>query len=527
MVFGLVLILAGVAAFVGREVQDKGWVSTTPTIVYIAFLSHLNSQTTFPELLDRVTEGRLYQWEYRLLVHRCIDALGTVDDPQRLSELSWMLAHVEIGGRGRNRPWASWTLVSEIDGEGAVNALVQLFDHEDINVRLTAIRSLVQFRGTAKIAIPAVFGQLTSDDAQIRSEAGRMLMFVRPSGKRTIFFPISLRFWPGKPVSPIPSELSFYTEVGTCSTDIRCALPLFLEGLHSANPNIRALSVWALTLLGENDDDICARIVDLRDDSDEQVRSTVVTATSLFPLDQKVRITLDQAIDDPSVNVRSSALRAIGLRGVACNDYLDRVKSMLDDSEHHILNTAADTFVLIGGNPETAVEALLDSLRTPRLRPYGMRFTNFDRSSTIDTIGKLGVESPTACRYIEPMLESSDPDLQSAAAYAFVMLGGDSVAGTRAMIDAIRAEQKSGTYHAFSRMFGLARSGRMSIDVLLEMLRAEVAANRVFGARFLGEAGKHGASALPALKNLLTDSDPNVVRWAEEAVQRIEYELNE
>ena len=524
---GLVLILTGLATFFGREVHDKGWVRATPTVVYIAFLPHLDSQTTFKELSDRVTEGRLYQWEYRLLVHRCIGALGRIDDPQRLSELSWMLALIEMGDRSQNRPWASWMLVSEKDREGAINALVQLFDHEDINVRLTAIRSLVQFRGTAKIALPAVFGQLTSDDARVRSEAGRMLMFVGPSGKRVLFFPMHLGFLPGKVISPSPSEVSFYGEVGACGTDVRCALPLFLEGLRSSNPNIRALSVWALALLGESNDDICARIVDLRDDNEESVRRTVVSATSLFPLDEKVRVTLDQAMKDSSVNVRSSALRAIGLRGITCHDYLDRVHAMLDDSERHTLNVAAETFVLIGGDSETAAAALLDLLRNPRSRPYGIRFTNFYRSHTLDTLGQLGVESPTACQVIEPMLESPDPDLQSAAAYAFVMLGGDSVAGTRTMIDAIRAEQKSGRNSAFSRMFRLARSGRMSTDVLLEMLRAEVAANRAFAARFLAEAGKHAASALPALRDRLTDSDPNVVRWAEEAVQRIEYEVDE
>ena len=225
---GLVLILAGLATFFGREVHDKGWVRATPTVVYIAFLPHLDSQTTFKELLDRVTEGRLDQWEYRLLVHRCIDLLGRIDDPQRLSELATMLAHIESGGRGQYRPWASWALVSEIDGEGAINALVQLFDHENLNVRLSAIRSLVQFRGPAKIALPAVFGQLTSDDAQIRSEAGRMLMFAGHSGQRMLSFPMHLGFVPGKVISPSPSELFFYGEVGACGTDVRCALPLFL-----------------------------------------------------------------------------------------------------------------------------------------------------------------------------------------------------------------------------------------------------------------------------------------------------------
>ena len=526
------LILAGFAAFFGHEVHDKGWVRATPTVVYIVFLPHLDSQTTFQELSDRVNEGRLDQWEYRLLVHRCIDALGEIDDPQRLSELSGMLARIEGGGRSANRyrPWASWALVSEIDGEGAINALVQLFDHEDLNVRLTAMRSLRGFRGIAKSALPAVLGQLTSDDAQIRSEAGLMLIFVRPLGQHAFFSPMSMRrgFMPGQQVDlPAPSELSFYGEVGACGTDVPCALPLFLEGLRSSNPNIRATSVWALALLGENNADICARIVDLRDDSDEWVRWTVVSATSLFRLDERVRITLNQAIDDSSVNVRSSALRAIGLRGITCNDYLERVQGMLDDGEEHTLNVAAKTFVLIGGDPETAVAALLDFLRDARSSPYGMRPTNFRRSRTLETLGRLGVESPTACQAIEPMLESSDPHLQSAAAYAFVMLGGDSAAGTRAMIDAIRAGQKAGGNPTVSRMFWLARSGRMSTDGMIEMLHSDLPANRAFAARYLGEARNHAASALPALKDLLTDSDPNVVRWAEEAVQRIEYEVNE
>ena len=300
-----------------------------------------------------------------------------------------------------------------------------------------------------------------------------------------------------------------------------------MEGLRSSNPSIRGTSVWALALLGEYDNDICARIVDLRTDSDENVRRTVVSATTLFPLDESVRITLDHAIDDPSGIVRWAAVKAIGLRGIACINYLDRVQGMFEYSEEGTLNVAAKTFVLIGGDPETAVAALLDFLQDPRLSQYEISLANYRRSHTLDTLAELGVESSTACQAIEPMLESTDPSLQSAAGYAFVMLGGDSVAGTRAMINADRADQKAGKNYSFSRMFSFARSGRMSTDVMMEMLLSEVPANRAFAARFLGEAGKHAAPALPALKNLLTDSDPNVVRGAEEAAQRIEYEVDE
>ena len=526
---GLVLILTGLATFFGHEVYDKGWVRATPTVVYIVFLPHLGSQTTFKELLDRVSDGQLDQWEYRLLVHRCIDLLGKVDDPQRLSELATLLAHVETGGRdiSQYRPWASWALVSEIDGEGAVDALVQLFDHEDLNVRFTAMRSLAPFRDTANCALPALLGQLASDDQQIRTAAGFPLSFVQPSGQPGHFYPWGARFMRSKTFPFSSSELSFCREVGACGTDVRRAIPLFLEGLRSPSRSVRATSVAALALFGENDDDICDQIVDLRNDSDEHVRLTVLSATSLFPLNENVCITLDQAIDDPSGSVRGSALRAIGLRGIACNDYLGRVRRILEDSEEGILNIAAETFVLIGGDPETAVAALVDSLQDPRLSQYEMGSANYFRSHTLDTLAELGVESSTACQAIEPMLESTDPSLQSAAGYAFVMLGGDSVAGTRAMINADRADQKAGKNYSFSRMFSFARSGRMSTDVMMEMLLSEVPANRAFAARFLGESGKHAAPALPALKNLLTDSDPNVVRRAEEAAQRIEYEVDE
>ncbi len=200
---------------------------------------------------------------------------------------------------------------------------------------------------------------------------------------------------------------------------------------------------------------------------------------------------------------------------------------MFEDSEDGTLNVAAKTFVLIGGDPETAVAALLDSMQDPRLSQYEIGLANYRRSQTLDTLGELGVESSTACQAIEPMLESTDPSLQSAAGYAFVMLGGDSVAGTRAMINAAWAGQKARRNPTVSRMLTFARSGRMSTDVMIEILQSDVPANRAFAATHLAEAGKYAAPALPALKNLLTDSDPNVVRWAEEAVKRIEYELDE
>ena len=549
MLLGAVLVGVGVACFIGQHVRERGWIKATPTVAYIAFLPRLDTDTTIRELSDRVNEGKLRQWEYRLLVHRCVGLLERQEGtPERMADLAWMLARIEIGGRNLKEeyPWASWALVSEIDHQGAINALVGLLEHEDPAVRLAAVRSLGQFTEQAVSAMPALLGRAADDDTKVRAQAFSSLGFLTHRQRHALSFP-----WYGRRLAKLEDAVffDFCSSMGRCKTDSDCALPMLSDGLNSESPIVRAVSVYGLVLLGGSQLDNLHRIVELQDDEEEMVRRTVVRAMASFPWTDRSAEVLDRALSDPSRNICWAALRTIATIGPEASVFVDPVRTILEDNEASsesekivgsqespggfrwfgrsglifnpsLITEAAKTFVRIGGDPEVAIDALIEALEKCT--------RSSDVADVLGALARLRVESPSVRAAVEPLLKDDDPNVRSAAAYAFGISGGNADVATRAVIEALRAEQQAtGTPRfTFSRVLWLADADGMSMSVLIEMLHSEQATERAFAARLIGRAGKRAAPALPRLKGMLADPDPNVVRWADDAVRRIEYDLS-
>ena len=526
---GVVVIMAGGGCFFGQRVHQKGWIEATPTFVYIVGLPWLERNTSFDELLSRVSNGELAQWEYWCLVHRCIGRLENEADSEQLVDLTQLLSRIEIGGRNtsENRPGASWALVSEIDGEGAIHALVALLEHDDKDVRLAAINALGQFRSEASRAMPVLLGQLASEDQEIQGSAGISLGFLFQSREDALslpYFSISIDLFFGL----VPDEAEkrrreaeeqFYQAAGACGLDADCAIALFREKIQNgSDAKLKQTSIVGLALLGERSAEDLQLILTLAEDHDESVRRSVIGATSVFPYGKRVEDALSCGLQE-SVNVRSIALHAIGLRGSEAESFigdLERLVSwrMLDAA------SAAATLVQIGGDPEIAIDALLKLA----LNPNAVRGVGQSRADGLRILASLGVESESACERLRPLLESTDPKLKADAGYAFVMLGGDREIGSRAVFDAHNMSMSSKTNSA---MYSLAESGRMSVAVLEEMLDADRPVRRAFAAQHLALCGRAAEPALPRLRELVSDPDPDVARYAEESIRHIEQVLED
>jgi HEAT repeat protein len=547
----VLFIVAGLATWYGQHVRRLGWIRAAPTVYYIARLPDLDPDTSFRELREREARGDMREWEYRLLIHRCIGVLGArAHDPETLVRVADLLTDVEIRGRMRieHRPWDPRVRVSEIDLDGAINALVGLLNHDDPEVRLAALFAVDHIGGEMSIAIPGLLGQLVTDDAEVRAVAAARLWwrtydtsFLRPAfepprpslvnssfpgwafnsaldGKELDLneregFPFE---WPLFQWDPRDFEWARFLEaLGSCGTDVERASRAMEKGLESPDPEVRAISVWALAQLNGDDQRIASRILDLADDENERVRRVVIQVSSFLPLSDRLDAVIDRAMLT-SENLRREAIRAIGRRGASGATFSNHIRAELDRGYAGNLDLATQAWARIGGDPIVAARVVLGPVRNPP--------DEWGSEQIVDALmhlGAIGAESSEVCDVIEPMLSASDVRIRSAAAYAFAMCGGDRERVARLLIDLNR----NGWSYSMSYLKELAKCGRASIDALFELLDSEDRFERRNAAEALGEAGALAQPALGCLRELHADEDWQVAIEAQRAVKRIEYAL--
>jgi HEAT repeat protein len=516
----LLITLAGRVTVYLEHLRNVGWVKAAPNLYYIARLPELDPNTSFRELKSRLERGRLRRWECRLLITRCIDILETQEgEPATLADIAELLGTIESDGSfaAEREPWRDPVLVSEVDAEGAIDALVGLLQQRNDRVRRAAIVALARFKDRAVAGIPALLGQLAADDPETRRFAAGALDVIMMDASHELKFPprVFRSGWGTWPDPQVSRWTHFFAALRDCGRNTDQTLTVLMDGLQHQDPEVRSVAVWALGLVGDEDETIRNRIFDLSDDDDESVRWTVVRAASILPLTDHSEEVIRQALSDPG-GIRWVALSVVECIGPSAATFEEDVRTILTEGKPSIVDEAARAWIAIGGDPSIAVDALLDAIRRPGVGGTAARQVSF-----LDALAATGAESSEARELIAPWLSADDPELRSSAAFAFVNCGGDADEATRAMIEAYWDGSRNGR----RRLGQLARSQAISISLLVEILAIGDAQERALAAHLLGEAGTRAASELARLTDIAAGSNAMVADAAERAAKRVEYAL--
>ncbi|NNF41545.1 MAG: hypothetical protein HKN62_00580 [Phycisphaerales bacterium] len=506
-VLGILLLLLGLGGVWGQQVRANGWIEATPTAAYIVALPHLGESIAYKELLARVNSGELRQWEYRLLVHRAIGGLDAGNDAKLLCRMSDLLARIEFGGRYSSiaRPWASWALTSEVDGPGAIDGLVQLLDHPDRDVRLTSIMALSRFTDPALGALPALLGQFASNDDEVQARASQALVLLTSQTNHMLH--------PFEAVRPQSTERDFLRSAAGCGTDLACTVAVFTFGLDDESARVRAFSVFGLTLIDGDNEATRDAVLAMVADPDEKVRILAVQSVAVFPLDDRGRAILYDALDEPGLQY--VALRVVDSLGPGATEFIDTVERLLKSTSGNATQ-AAVTLVRIGGDPKVAFAGLVDNLD---------ECTGHCVLQMLGALGELGVADPRARRFAEARIDDEDPLMQAAAVYALARMDDKDTVATSRVMDFLQTSSRLATQYFVGFQESLARDGSLSADMLTELLMHEDPRTRYYAAQILGEMGVGGAQALDTLELARVDANPRVAEQADYAVKRIEWAL--
>jgi HEAT repeat protein len=504
---GPLLLFGGLFTGWGPRVYRDGWMSATPTAALIALYPRLDVVWR-GELEQRMEGGTLRQWEYRLLVNRCVGILRSPADDLLLIEAAKILSRIEIGGRNRveSEPWKSWALATEINPD-SVPVIARLLDHESSNVRLAAIKAIGQFTSEGRVALPALLPFLGSDDKSMFDAASSSLMFMRTSSDTAVSLPFDPRFVGFRMVS---DRKEFFSAFAECGTDAECAIPHLMDGLKHRDEYIRSFCIWALAVISVDHPGAADPILDLAGDWSEVVRKSLASATAVLPFDDRVAEFLTSSIRWGE-GVESAALWAIMKRGDETRSFLPLVESLLEPEAQN-LGLIARCYVGLGGDPERAIDALLDGLDRPA--------TTNRHVGLLDSLASLGIESQRAADAITPLLKNSELELGMAAANAMIMLGGDADVGSRTILDAFQPGNIQ--HRALQRVSQLCRSGRIPQATISDLLDSDNVKARLTALSCIAYFRVDGAPHIARLRELTLDPDPDVAQYAPDAVERTE-----
>ncbi len=538
---GCCLVVIAAVTAGGQRVYEKGWVKAVPNVGYIAALPWLEPDgKEMKELHARLDSGELRQWEYRLLVRRCIRALPKADTSEKKIGLVRILYRIESNGlQSRvSKPYASWAVVSEIDGRGAAAALVPLFNDEDPDVRVLAMSAL-PFGETANAAIPTLLAHFHDEGAGKGLTRGSVAVFY--------FVQSRLSLWGrGRPKAlSIPFDLYkekserarfnwprleerdrlIFERLGECGTDLSAAIPPLLELLGSDDWLYRSLAIWALGNIAPDDPDVQREVFRFSDERIDDVRKLVIGFASCTSSSDRAVDIIDGALLDPEPEIRMQALVAAAALGERGEQFQPSVRRLLEHPQARWEWTqAAITWVRIGGDRGVA-----SGVAVKHLRDDEAIFDYRERGEGVfQCLAAVGIGSPNVLAELARLMESMNLKVRCGAAYAYPSLGGDAQRSCRVLLDVVDKKGDPGagvdTYLARSYLFRLAQSGRLDIPTISERLGSGASDQRLEAVRLLVEAGAPAAACLPKLRELQADPDPKVASAAAEAVERLEWE---
>jgi HEAT repeat protein len=190
-------------------------------------------------------------------------------------------------------------------GEPAVPVLVELMHHKNLSVSGDAINALAQLGPRAKSAVPNLVRVVNGNDKQLRIFAILILERIGP--------------------------------------DAAAAIPSLTAALRDKNASVARVAASALAAIGGAGHIALAHAAT---DPNASVRQASVSGLAAAPRDPaSTRAQLEKALDDPSPNVRATAIQTLFLGGAAqLEPSIDLLVRAMRDSSEIVRQAAAQAF---------------------------------------------------------------------------------------------------------------------------------------------------------------------------------------
>lgn len=275
-------------------------------------------------------------------------------------------------------------------------------------------------------------------------------------------------------------------QLNRLGAEARPAVPALIQALDDNEQQVWFMSVMTLAALGSEAKEATPKLIEGLAHRRRDMQIWYRSAYALGKIGPDAIPALLEALGHKEPLVRAGAAKALGWMGSQAHETIPNLKPLLNDSDSHVREQAAEALALIG---RQSIPALLDALGSTH---------QTTRSAAAEAIAILGdAANDSAIALVAAYKAEADPEVRGKLIRALSKIGYPSDEFSPLLFDAFKDEHEPVRHAAINAILML--NSEATLPVLIEMLKGRSAEDRERAAYVLGRMGPKARSAVPDL----------------------------
>jgi HEAT repeat protein len=460
----------------------------------------------------------------------------------------------------------------------AVPALGEAMKDKDLTVRRAASLALFQLQPRPKEALPIFTAAMKDEDSLTRVQSAQAVWQINHKADEVMPVFMEVVKNPKEHALALNQTLTALNELGP---EAKAAVPALVEVLKGPNNN---LYVFALTnTLGTIGAASVPPLAELLNNKDTDPRILYPVIQALGRVGPEGAEPLIKAMDHENVNIRSQVVMSIGQMGPGAKAAVPKLAELAKGGDANLRNNAINALVQLGLDGRAAAPALVENLKNPNqyivtqslqalrnmqvdsktvvpaLEELLKSTTPYQRVMTADAIvsldrenkavvpvlielvsdkqwwaqatqalGKMGPNAKEAVPDLVKLLKTPPtPFARTQILIALGQIGPDAMAAVPDLLDLIKAEKDLNVRNAaLNALKAMHPDSKEVVAAMIAVMGETVTTplTHYTAVEVLGQCGKKGKEAIPALVEALKPGDPLYRLRAADALAKIDPE---
>jgi HEAT repeat protein len=321
--------------------------------------------------------------------------------------------------------------------------------------------------------------------------------------------------------APLDKRRKVISELGYARKPTDKVASILVEALRDPEPEIRAVAVLALTVIGPQGKAAIPALVELLGDvkmdeaaAKHRIGATKIVAEALTRMGPEAVSALAEVLKDDNKKpfARWQAAGALAMLGRKAKSALPVLEAALKDDNLAVAVESACAYVRAGGAVDTILPVLAEGLQHKAA---------FVLWHTADAIERIGIKAKEAVPGLVPLLQHEVVEIRIKAAEAICQMGADAKPAVPALAQLLKQKDPRQQYQVARALERLGPDALEALPVLIERLKDTQAKGIQPILVTIGNIGPEAKAAVPALIAILKQKETSFHGDAITALGRI------